>query len=311
MFLPILLCLTSIVLIIYLYNQNANLEYFEELSIQPSNTINNISEKTYSSLNIPSMPLGDIHFIIDNSSSLIEIPLLNYKLSISKSKPKYKSKSKSSNTNNTNNGTFETFETFETVEKAKTSDTYISVFYHKNLGNKYAALGQYIHISKQPIIVDDILKTNLIKTKKSLNILTSSLIMPIRYGLIWSSDINEDGHIFSVWHPYTQKGYTCMGDIIVLGTNAPPLDYVRCLPISILEYYNMSNGIIWHSTNDMNNNCYCWGATNIDLFRATNEYTNSMYELSTVYNLPQKYLQRNTLTNKADVSSSISNGVHI
>lgn len=291
MFNVLLLFLTVIVLSIYLYNQHISLEYF----MQNTNTNNSVPS------NILSMPIGDIHFIIDNSSSLIESSLLNYKLITNNL----------TNNNNNNND----LSNNEFITTSENNTIYISIFHHKSLdngiGSTYTALGQYIHVSKTPIVVNDLFKLNLSKSKKSLNILTSSNILPIGYSLLWSSDINEDGNIFTIWRPYSPNGYECLGDIIVLGTSPPPLDYTRCLPKLMLEASPLSNGIIWHAINDMNNHCYCWDATNINLFRASNKYNDSMIDLVTVYNLPDIYLKNNILLDKTKESNDISKGFHI
>jgi hypothetical protein len=282
--LALLLCLTMIVLIIYLYNQDKPLEKFYDIDYTDLES-KTPAEKQYiidaaytkialdsniekQNQNINKSLISDINFIMDDSLSLIQSPILNHKLS---------------------------------------NDKYLSIFHHRNLADKYNALGQYIHISDTPIIDFNTTITTLLKTKKSLRILTSSTILPISYRLIWSSDINEDGNIITVWHPNAPVGTIAMGDIVIMGTNPPELSYTRCLPINILQQTKLSNGILWNATNDMNKKCYCWGATNIDLFRASNEYNDEIPELNTVYNLPDTYLNLNTISqiiNSNSVSES-------
>ena len=182
---------------------------------------------------------------------------------------------------------------------------YITVFKHKGIGinnsNKYSPLGQYIHISNEPL--DSKTAISTVISKKVLSTLTSSNVNPIRYNLIWSSDMNEDGKIFTAWHPVGPTGYVALGDVIVMGVESPPFDYIRCLPISRLEPINISSGMLWQSTNNLGKNCICWGASNLELFRVTNEYYNDMPELKFVFNLPQQYLKQNTILQNATDSS--------
>ena len=142
-----------------------------------------------------------------------------------------------------------------------------------------------------------------------LNYLTSSPITPAGYNLIWTSDLNADGQIFSVWHPIPPAGCIALGDVIVMGTEQPSNDLVACFPITMLDKTALSNGMIWKSINDMGKQCYCWGAGNIDTFRATNIYSPDMSDLQSVYNLPMNLLQNNILTpGSSSGSSSSANG---
>jgi len=182
---------------------------------------------------------------------------------------------------------------------------YITVFKHKGIGinnsNKYSPLGQYIHISNEPLDPKTAISTVI--SKKVLSTLTSSNVNPIRYNLIWSSDMNEDGQIFTAWHPVGPTGYVALGDVIVMGVESPPVDYIRCLPMSKLEPINISSGILWESTNNLGKTCVCWGASNLELFRVTNEYNINMPELKFVFNLPRQYLKQNTILQNATDSS--------
>lgn len=273
-----LLLLSIVVLIIYLHNQNKPLEYFNDINAQYAAS-------------------GNIHFVIDNTLTYIETPIFNFQINI------------------------------DTVDNTNTTTpTYLSVYHHKAFTDNYASLGQYVQISNEPL--DPVTATQNISHKKSVSILTSSLVKPLGYNLIWRSNYNKlDGTFFTVWSPISPNGYTCLGDIIIMGANPPPLDYIRCLPITMLIPSNISNGIIWKATNDMpmvtnsngigksngntnlnTNSCYCWSATNIDLFKCTNIYNNEIPELKTVYNLPDQYLVQNTVL--AD-STDISKGVKI
>lgn len=288
--LAILLLLTIIVLIIYLYNQDKNLEYFDVSNANAkTNPKTNATPKMIPqviSLNT-NLPADDIHFVIDSTPSLIETSLFNYKLN------KYNIPNLSNSNPNH-------------PEQSLHEYAYLSVFRHKAFTSNYNPLGQYAHISTEPLELDDAMNTVI--TKKSISTLTSSTILPISYTLIWSSDKNLDGEMFSVWHPNAPHGSIAMGDIIVSGIEAPPLEYVRCLPITMLTPINISNGIIWQAANDMNKKCICWGASNIDLFRASNEYGGDIPELASVYNLPQQFLQNNTLLAE---STDIKKGVQI
>ena len=165
---------------------------------------------------------------------------------------------------------------------------------------------------------------NKILDKKCLINLTSSPIKPYNYELIWTSDLNTDGQIFSVWHPIPPAGCIALGDVIVMGTEQPSLELVPCFPITMLEQATLSNGIIWKAINDMGKMCYCWGAGNIDCFRATNIYDANMDILQTVYNLPLQLLANNTLTSNNiqgnniqgnnsgnSINSMVNNGIQI
>ena len=333
--LALLLFLIVIILFIYLINQNKNLEYFDSSqSILNQNT---------DILDIQNLPQDDIHFVLDSTESFIEIPVLNYKLnvynknmilppSISNSpnisyypkitRPPMPSSLPSnippppdmifppymplpgdmlpipSNLDQNNNNMIQNIDN-------PMEPVYITVFKHKGIGvnnsNKYSPLGQYIHISNEPLDPKTAISTVI--SKKVLSTLTSSNVNPIRYNLIWSSDMNEDGQIFTAWHPVGPTGYVALGDVIVMGVESPPFDYIRCLPISTLEPINVSSGILWQSRNHLGTNCICWGASNLELFRVTNEYNISMPELKFVFNLPQKYLNQNTILQNATDSS--------
>jgi hypothetical protein len=59
----------------------------------------------------------------------------------------------------------------------------------------------------------------------------------------------------------------------------------------------------------MGKNCYCWGAGNINTFRATNIYSPDMNELQSVYNLPINLLQNNILSPSAvSVNANATSG---
>lgn len=178
-------------------------------------------------------------------------------------------------------------------------DKYMSVFKHKNVDN-YNSLGQYCIVTEDKIN-NKIMEEKMIN-KRVLNILTSSNIYPIDFNLIWTSDVNKDGDIFSVWSPVPPKGFTTLGDIIVLGIDKPKLNIISCLPITMLEKISISNGLIWNDINDMGKKCYCWNASNIDTFKSSNSYNENMNELYNVYNLPLHLLQTNTLINNNTIT---------
>lgn len=320
--LALLLFLIVIILFIYLINQNKNLEYFNS-----SQSIKTQIEQISSFSNIPNLPNDDIHFVLDSTESFIEISVLNYKLNnrnmsylplmyrpppppdmtpspdmsypppdMSYPPPNMSPMPSNLDQNNTN-----------MIQNRDDSmePVYITVFKHKGIGinnsNKYSPLGQYIHISNEPLDPKTAISTVI--SKKVLSTLTSSNVNPIRYNLIWSSDMNEDGEIFTAWHPVGPTGYVALGDVIVMGVESPPFDYIRCLPINKLEPINVSSGVLWESTNNLGTNCICWGASNLELFRVTNEYNINMPELKFVFNLPQQYLKQNIILQNATDSS--------
>lgn len=305
--LGILFLLTIIVILIYIKNQNVNLEYFQD-PVANMPTMPNMPN------NIPLLPASDIHFILDNTASLIETPVFNYKLTIKNSNSNTSNSSVSSmnSTSNSSMGSMNsmnsmgsmngnTYDTENTISNGS-RQVYLSVFHHKAFTDNYRGLCQYVKISDTPLDETTAI-ADVASNIKAVSILTSSSINPVRYNLIWTSDINQDGQIFSVWHPVPPAGAACLGDVIVSGTDTPDLDYIKCIPITMLKPANVSNGIIWSATNDMGRQCFCWGAGNINQFRCSNIYNQSIPELATVYNLPPEYLKQNTLLSNAEQSS--------
>lgn len=187
----------------------------------------------------------------------------------------------------------------------KLGDKYLSVFHHKPF-NVYTGIGQYVIVRDSPFESENIAKQSVLD-KKCVNYLTSSPLHPIGYNLIWTSDLNIDNKIFSVWSPIVPSGCVTLGDVIVLGTEPPSLEYICCYPITMVKKQSVSNGIIWKAVNDMGKECYCWGAGNIDTFRCSNSYSGTMPELGTVYNLESKILDSNTVK----VTNSYSTGITI
>ena len=134
-----------------------------------------------------------------------------------------------------------------------------------------------------------------VRDRKCLNYLTSSPVMPQGFTLVWTSDLNADNKIFSVWTPNAPSGYVCLGDIIVMGVESPPLDICACYPLSLVEKSALSNGILWSAINDMGKLCYCWGVGTLATFKTSNQYNGNMPELQNVYNLSSSSLKRNLL----------------
>jgi hypothetical protein len=265
----ILLFLTIVVIIIYISNQKIKLEYFFDRNALVSNYDNNN------------------HFIMDNNINYIETPLLNYKLNV---------------------------EVKDNTGKMITKTKYLTVLHHQDFTTLYKGIGQSIKITDEPLQtdsqnsnkIDSKTLLELVKDNRAVTYLTSSQLKPVNYHMVWTSDLNSDGKLFTVWHPIAPEGNVVLGDIILMGTDRPTDDYVTCLPISALENIRVSNGILWQATNDLGKKCYCWGATNMDLFRCSNTYTDSMYELHDVYNVPKKFLEDNTiLKNSYDIKKGI------
>jgi hypothetical protein len=269
----VLLILTVVVLSIYLY-QNRN-ESFE------------------SSINAPivpiiNLPTGDIHLIADNNPALIKTLILNYPLN-----------------------------TISTADNSK-SLIYVSVFMHATFqynNTTYTPLGQYIRVSNQPLDITDINSTLMgdIRSKQCLNYLCSSALFPVDYNLIWTSDIvPETGDIFSIWRPIAPSGCISLGDVIIAGTSKPARDYITCLPITMLSFSGLSNGILWHSKNDVGLDGYCWSAGNFDTFRSSNTYGSTMKELEMVYNFDKQVIESNLITkNTKKQSLEGVNGVKV
>ena len=279
---------------------------------------------------IVNLPGSDIHFINDNNPTLIDASVFNYKLmnnldnkktntptpsnTFKTVSEKFESISNSnthSNTHsNTNTKTNPNKDTTgkNTNDKETRNIKYLSVFQHKPF-DTYKGIGQFVILTDNPFS-DITSAVNTVLNKRCLNFLTSSPIAPVSYDLVWTSDLNQDGAIFSVWHPIPPAGCATLGDVIVMGTDQPSKNLIACYPITMLEKAALSNGIIWKSMNDMGKLCYCWGAGNIDTFRASNIYSSDMTELQSVYNLPLTTLGSNTLGNNAssvDQSSSENN----
>lgn len=296
---------------------------------------------------IVNLPANDIHFIKDDNQSLIDVPIFNYKLHINNIIPTqtepiqsldpkqtdpiqspYSMQNLIKPTNALKSKTIQdlikmhqpTQPLIKTQTQTQTQIQlngqeqvaiikYLSVFQHKPF-NAYIGLGQYAIITEQPF--DDINSAiSSVLDKKCLIYLTSNPILPVGYDLIWTSDLNTDGKIFSIWHPISPAGCIALGDVIVMGTDQPSMNLITCFPITMLQHTALSNGIIWNSINDMGKACYCWGSGNIDTFRATNIYDSKMNELQSVYNLPGDLLLNNTYNALPTISNSITSGVQI
>jgi len=288
---PHYILLALIVVIIFIYIIHNRKELFTAIS---------------SNNPIVNLPANDIHFISDNNPKLIDVAVFNYKLMINLDNKKFATPIPS----NTYKTVSETFESINNTKynnnnnnasnsESKTENDgvkYLSVFHHKPF-DIYKGIGQYAILTDKPF--EDITSAvNSVLDKKCLNYLTSSPITPISYDLVWTSDLNKDGAIFSVWHPISPLGCATLSDIIVMGTDQPSTNLIGCYPITMLDKSALSNGIIWKSMNDMGKNCYCWGAGNIDSFRTSNIYSSDMGELQSVYNLPLTTLDSNTVGNK-------------
>jgi hypothetical protein len=213
------------------------------------------------------MDPGDINFIQDDNTQFIKPVIINYKL--------------------------------------KTSNKYLTVLYHTPAiinTTQYLPMGQYAFTTDNPISIDSdnidltgIINMMKLKDKKILTYLTSSAIITNQYNLVWSSDYNEDGKIFSIWRPIIPSGTCCLGDIIVSGIDTPTIT-TPCFPITMLQPFPVSSGIIWNEINDAGLQCYCWYSSNMETFQCSNKYGKDMPELNNVYNLPLQYLNNNTIS---------------
>jgi hypothetical protein len=240
------------------------------------------------SITIPLVNLadGDLHLTSDNNPELIKTTVFNYPL--------------------------------HTISKVDNSISkiYISVFMHSQFkynNTTYTPLGQYIRVSNDPIDITDI-NSNLmvdIRSKQCLNYLCSGTYYPTDYNLIWTSDtVRDTGEIFSVWRPVAPPGCISLGDVIIAGTSKPTRDYITCLPITMLTFAGISNGILWHGKNDLGLDGYCWGAGNFDTFRASTTYSATMPELGMVYNFDEQVI-KNNLISKSSKNQSLEgvNGI--
>ena len=297
----VLIALTILLVLIYIFHNRKEL-FTDAISIQSSNSAKNP---------IVNLPANDIHFISDNNPKLINTVILNYKLMVnldSGNSIPTPAITNSSKPSNTSMNAIQTNPLIDSLIDSKQQANinlaspdnktlkYLSVFQHKPF-NTYKGLGQYVILTDQPFKNADVAVQSVLDKKcLCLNYLTSSPITPAGYNLIWTSDLNADGQIFSVWHPIPPAGCIALGDVIVIGTEQPSNDLVACFPITMLDKTALSNGMIWKSINDMGKQCYCWGAGNIDTFRATNIYSPDMSDLQSVYNLPMNLLQNNILT---------------
>jgi len=294
----VLIALSILLVLIYIFHNRK--EFFTDaITIQSSNSAKNP---------IVNLPANDIHFITDNNPNLINTVILNYKLMVnldsvnaSTPTPAITNSSTPSRTSEINNtSSKKSMDSQQTNINLASPDNktlkYLSVFQHKPF-NTYKGLGQYVILTEQPFEnAEGAVQSVLDKKSLCLNYLTSCPITPSGYDLIWTSDLNADGQIFSVWHPIPPAGCIALGDVIVMGTEQPSNDLVACFPITMLDKTALSNGIIWKSINDMGKNCYCWGVGNIDTFRVTNIYSPDMNELQSVYNLPTNLLKNNILS---------------
>lgn len=259
-------------------------------------THHNNSTSHFQNIPLVNVDSNDLHFIKDDNIDLIDTPLYNHKLQIN---PIHTEKEPTpSKTSSTISYIYEKYENITTKNKNTTTSNikYLSVFMHKPFQN-YHGLGQCVIISDTPL---DENKTTVIQTlmdKKCLTYLSSSNFYPVDYQLIWSSDMNSDNKVFRVWRPIPIAGCAVLGDVIMQGTDKPPLDYIPCFPITMLKQDDppISNGLLWKTSNDMGLNCYCWSGGNINSFYASNVYKHDMIELLGVYNLPNEFLSSNTV----------------
>lgn len=306
----VLIALSILLVLIYIFHNRKEL-FTDAITIQSSNSIKNP---------IVNLPPNDIHFISDNNPNLINTVILNYKLMVNLDNGNAIPTSANTNSSTSTITAMHTMHTNpiinlqqqENINLASPDNKtlkYLSVFQHKPF-NTYKGLGQYVILTEQPFEnAEFAVQSVLDKKGLCLNYLTSCPITPSGYDLIWTSDLNQDGNIFSVWHPIPPAGCVALGDIIVMGTEQPSKDFVACFPITMLDKTALSNGIIWKSINDMGKNCYCWGAGNIDTFRTTNIYSPDMNELQSVYNLPMNLLKNNILSPGAgSVNSNATSG---
>ena len=268
----ILLSLLAILVILVIYtiftNYHKNDMNFEPFAIDIG-TSNGININNNNNNNTLQLDANDIHFIQDNTPDFVNASILNYKIK----------------TRNTNNKAL-------TTEK----HLYLSIMEHKPATinfTQYRPMGQYLVISETPIDEISTIKKNV--DKKILSYLTSSNILTKQYNLIWTSDFNSDQQIISIWRPLPPEGATAMGDIIVLGTE-PPNREVPCIPTTMLEQFPVSSGLLFHSVNDIGRDCYCWGCSNLETFRASNIYDKNMPDLQNIYNIPKQYLNNNTIS---------------
>lgn len=281
----ILVALVILLILIYLFHNRR--ELFTAIAQPVNNPIINL-------------PGNDIHFITDNNSDLINTPIFNYKLNNNNNA--YTNMNMNTNTNNktqhlpapSNTQLIEKFSNL-LADNSRGNEQYLSVFQHKSF-DIYKGLGQYAIITSTPF-TDTTSAIKSVLDKKCLNFLTSSPIKPIGYTLVWTSDLNADNKIFSVWSPIPPSGCIALGDVIVMGTEQPSLDLIACYPITMLDKTALSNGIIWKASNDMGKMCYCWGVGNIDMFKCSNTYSADMPELQSVYNLSSSVLTSNTVSN--------------
>ncbi len=339
----ILIILILIILVIYIVNKKT--ELFKNVDItlpsaQQTNENENENENNNKLSNLTSiLPSDDIHFISDNNIKSIDVPVFNYKLmcnlgnsnitpipSNKVSNEKFinntASSSQSPSSNNKNKQDNTTTHTQDNKkENVKHLDDiklvlpdnktlkYLSVFQHKPKPfANYKGIGQTMILTDTPFDTINSAIESVIK-RKCLNYLTSSSLKPLGYNLIWTSDLNVDNEIFSIWTPINPSGCASLGDVIVMGTEQPSVDMMACYPITLLEKKELSNGIIWKAINDMGRQCYCWGAGNIDTFRATNIYSNNMNELNNLYNLSTTSLNDNTFRKTLNNTNSSASSV--
>lgn len=271
----ILLALTVLLLGIYLYQNRSGLERFDNI----------LSGQVTNPPPLFNLPSDDVHFITDNNPSLITTPILNYKLSV-------------------------------LGEGDARMVKYITVFMHQTFqynNAAYSPVGQFLKVTDKPIELNDVNSTMMeeVRGKQCINYLCSSQYYPVDYKLIWTSDVNSDGAIFSVWKPITISGFVAMGDVIVAGVNKPAREYITCLPLNLLNFSGISNGILWHGKNDMGKECFCWSASNFDTFRSSNIYSGNMLELMDVYHITKERLDNTTLTHTTPTDKQIVNGILI
>lgn len=218
---------------------------------------------------------NDLHFIHENSPSMIEPVILNYKIN-------YPAR-------------------------------YITVFKHKPATintTTYLPLGSYCLTTDKPIEnPDEYIRANKLQDVKILSYLVSPVITTNQYNLIWTSNFNDDRQIISIWRPVCPAGTSSLSDVINIGLDTPNLP-TPCIPITMLEPMPVSSGIIWQTINDSGIECYCWGAGNMGGFRASRTYggknVSEFPELENVYNLPAQFLGINTVATPDSLNAGIT-----
>ena len=74
---------------------------------------------------------------------------------------------------------------------------------------------------------------------KDTILISGDVKQPLGYSKMWNSKAGcencQNGKDATIWQPIPPKGYVCLGDVVMSGTEKPNANYVRCVPEDCVE----------------------------------------------------------------------------